>query len=34
MATYTDVEKFLQAIFPDFDKYAIFANLNPAVAYP
>ena len=30
MSTYSDVEDFLQAIFPDYDKYAIFTNLNPA----
>jgi len=26
----TDTLRFLQAVFPDYDKYAVFANLNPA----
>ena len=30
MTTYTDTEKFLQAIFPEHGHFAVFANLNPA----
>jgi len=29
MHSVNDVTKFLQAIFPDYGKYAVFANLNP-----
>ena len=32
MTTYTDAERFLQAVFgDDYERFAIFANLNPAV---
>jgi hypothetical protein len=30
MVNHSDTQKFLQAIFPDHAKHAIFANLNPA----